>query len=246
MYNNPFIHKIKNFYYSHKQLSFLLIFNLLCFILLKEKFYISFFFLFILYFSGSLFTKIINNSHLFATYILGGILGSFLYLLWQKKLLAMPDMYIFSPALQTAIISVLTAITAFAPNNPFRIAIINIKLKYITLILIIVNLLSINEPALYLAHLGSVATGLIYGFILKNKYLFNFKRLTKILKNLRFTKAEMKAEYNPKRPLSDDEYNTIKVEKQKKIDTILDKISKSGYDSLTKEEKDFLFNTSKK
>jgi hypothetical protein len=36
-----------------------------------------------------------------------------------------------------------------------------------------------------------------------------------------------------------------KRKKQKKTDHILDKISSSGYDSLTKEEKDFLFNQSK-
>jgi hypothetical protein len=48
-----------------------------------------------------------------------------------------------------------------------------------------------------------------------------------------------------KKPIPDDVYNDIKAEKQKKIDRILDKISKSGYESLSKEEKDFLFNASK-
>ena len=44
---------------------------------------------------------------------------------------------------------------------------------------------------------------------------------------------------------TDDQYNMEKRKKQKKTDHILDKISSSGYDSLTKEEKDFLFNQSK-
>ena len=46
--------------------------------------------------------------------------------------------------------------------------------------------------------------------------------------------------YN-ERPVSDEEYNARKVENEKKIDSILDKISKNGYDSLSKEEKEFLF-----
>jgi hypothetical protein len=45
---------------------------------------------------------------------------------------------------------------------------------------------------------------------------------------------------------SDDEYNEIKVDRQGKIDSILDKIKRSGYESLTKAEKDYLFNEGKK
>ncbi len=46
------------------------------------------------------------------------------------------------------------------------------------------------------------------------------------------------------RPKSDEDYNAEKKLYQKKIDTILEKISRGGYDSLTKEEKDFLFRSS--
>ena len=48
-----------------------------------------------------------------------------------------------------------------------------------------------------------------------------------------------------KRHKSDEEYNVEAKARQAKIDVILDKISKSGYESLTKQEKDFLFNQSK-
>ena len=41
--------------------------------------------------------------------------------------------------------------------------------------------------------------------------------------------------------MTDEEYNSQRAEKQKKIDEILDKIAKKGYDSLSKEEKEFLF-----
>ena len=49
----------------------------------------------------------------------------------------------------------------------------------------------------------------------------------------------------PKVPRSDEEYNYHKAQKERDIDAILDKVAKSGYDSLTKEEKEFLFKNSK-
>jgi hypothetical protein len=55
-------------------------------------------------------------------------------------------------------------------------------------------------------------------------------------------KPKIKVTY--KRPMTDIEYNKEKVNKQKEVDRILDKIAKSGYDSLTKKEKEILFKNS--
>ena len=49
-----------------------------------------------------------------------------------------------------------------------------------------------------------------------------------------------------KRSKTDDEFLSDKAERSVKIDSILDKISKSGYDSLTEKEKEYLFKNSKK
>ncbi len=62
-------------------------------------------------------------------------------------------------------------------------------------------------------------------------------------------KKKMKTTYRnpaekPERPLDDDEYNKRRVAEQKVIDSILDKISKSGYDSLSSREKEILFRNS--
>ncbi|KAF5031567.1 hypothetical protein DSECCO2_626420 [anaerobic digester metagenome] len=48
------------------------------------------------------------------------------------------------------------------------------------------------------------------------------------------------------RPETDDEYRNRRAADNKRVDAILDKISKGGYDSLTKEEKDFLFRHGRK
>jgi hypothetical protein len=73
-----------------------------------------------------------------------------------------------------------------------------------------------------------------------------FNPIGKFIKNLFKPKPKLRVEYKKGRPLTDDEYTKERAEKQKKIDMILDKISKSGYESLTREEKDFLFSSTNK
>ena len=74
-------------------------------------------------------------------------------------------------------------------------------------------------------------------FIFKIEGLFKKKEKTtfKTYKNTSSTSNRTNV------PKNDYDFNHQKVEKQKKIDVILDKISRSGYESLSKEEKDFLF-----
>jgi len=245
MYKDPIIRKIMFFYNSNKLLSFFLIANLILFGLLREKFYVIFFFLYLLYFAGALFARKLNNVQFIYAYIIGFFAGAGLFFTWRNTAFAFPDNELFSAAIQSAIICVLSVITAYAPNVIFNVIFARIKLKYITTALIIINLLSVNVPSLYLAHLGSVAAGLFYGFIIKNTFEQRWGDFFGFFRSMPFRKPKMKAEYNRSRPLSDDEYNAIKVDKQKKIDEILDKISKSGYDNLSKEDKDFLFNSTK-
>jgi hypothetical protein len=54
----------------------------------------------------------------------------------------------------------------------------------------------------------------------------------------------MKVSYKNTRNMSDEEYNKSKKVNQEELNRILDKIAKSGYDSLTKEEKEILFKSS--
>lgn len=51
-----------------------------------------------------------------------------------------------------------------------------------------------------------------------------------------------KSKKKSQRPLNDEQFNELKSKKQKKMDDILDKISKNGYDSLSNHEKIFLNN----
>lgn len=69
------------------------------------------------------------------------------------------------------------------------------------------------------------------------------KKIINFVKGL-FLRIEKKDKMNvfPSRPLTDDEFNNIRVAKEKKMNSILDKISKTGYDSLSQNEKNFLNN----
>ena len=60
-------------------------------------------------------------------------------------------------------------------------------------------------------------------------------------------KQKMRVVYNENtREMSDSDFNRMKAENQKRMDEILDKISQAGYQSLTKEEKEFLFKMGRK
>jgi hypothetical protein len=126
-----------------------------------------------------------------------------------------------------------------------------VKLIYVALFVIfidILNMASYNNIGGNLAHLGGALMG--YLFIIQYKKgkdmakPFNrfFDWIGSLFKGNSGTK--MKVVY--RKTMSDEEYNYNKIVNQKQVDAILDKISKSGYESLSKSEKDILFKASKK
>ena len=211
----------------------------------KDFFHILFNML-MLYFGGILFMQFIGEKKILQTYILGGIFGAIFYILAFNTFPAFQPAVNQSYALgaSAAVLAVLIAIATFSPDTRVQLILLgNIRLKYIAIALVLLDLLSIEKgnPGGHIAHLGGAFYGFLFGINLKMKFLKlpDFK-----IKNPFKQKSKLKFSKNEKRPVSDETYNEIKIEKQKKIDEILDKISKSGYDKLTKEEKDFLFRSS--
>ena len=74
---------------------------------------------------------------------------------------------------------------------------------------------------------------------------FNFKDWFQKMKNRRRMNYTRYEEVKDEVPRNDGEYNRQRAEKERNVDAILDKVSKSGYGSLTDEEKEFLFKNSK-
>jgi len=228
--------------------------TLISYMFLQENILHLLFNILVLYFSGKIFLEYLNKQQLLLTYFLGGIFGAILYIASYNIFPAFHDSLPYSVALgsSASVLAILIAIATYIPNYQVNLMFIGkLKLKYIAITFVLLDILSIEKenPGGHIAHLGGALWGFSYiNIFLKNLALDknskknNFKD---ILKYFNFKKkSHLKEVYSNKRPLTDEEYNFIKSQRQKKIDNILDKISKSGYSSLTKEEKELLFKNS--
>jgi ABC-type transport system involved in cytochrome bd biosynthesis fused ATPase/permease subunit len=129
----------------------------------------------------------------------------------------------------------------------------NVKWKHIAMVIVGLDLfrllLGFNQGG-YIAHFGGYILGYFYATRLQKgtDIGLGFERLIDRVVSLFSSKSNLKTVYRKKSKNSNAEnnkkaFNT--TDKQKKIDAILDKISKSGYESLTGEEKEFLFKVGK-
>ncbi len=205
------------------------------------------------FYLGKMLITLLGSRGFLNVYFLGGIAGGITYLLLATltSIGAITFIPIF-PGLvgaSGAVLAVVACTATLIPNQPINLMFIGpVKLKYIALFAIITStVLSIDQNiGGKMAHIGGAAYG--YFFAIRHKkgkpIGLWFNRLIETVIQLFKRKPKMKVAY--KRPKSDDQFNTEKANEQQRVDAILDKISKSGYDSLTKSEKDFLFNVSNK
>ncbi|MBP6976747.1 MAG: rhomboid family intramembrane serine protease [Lentimicrobiaceae bacterium] len=210
-----------------------------------------------LYFGGRIFMEYLDEKRLVNTYVWGGLIGALFYIAAFNIFPVFRDSVDLSVALgsSAAVLAILIAIATYVPDYSVNLLFFGrIKLKYIAILFVILDILSIERgnPGGHIAHLGGAFWGYLSIILLKNGHpnplLINwygirnisqwFKRKPKII--------YYKKKPEDRRPVTDEEYNRMKVEKQRKIDIILEKISRSGYDSLTKEEKELLFKASNK
>ena len=205
-----------------------------------------------LYFSGRIFLEFLREKQLFWIYIIGGIFGGVFYVLAFNTFPVFQDILPQARAIgaSASVFAILFTVATFVPNYQIRLAFIgNVKIKWIALVFIVIDILSINKgnSGGHIAHLGGAFWGFLAGsfFILNRDFKITdkFKNLKRKPKKRKF-KAK-KQRVKPVSEMSDQEYNARRAERQKEIDAILDKISKFGYEKLTKEEKDLLFRSSK-
>ncbi len=160
-----------------------------------------------------------------------------------------------------AVYGILLAFGMIFPNErlfiiPFPFP---IKAKWLVMGYIAIELFSAmsgpGDGVAHMAHLG----GMLFGFLLIRYWQkhpdssqgFGRSRGQEFFENLKRRydqrqqqNSHMKAEHTDPRHETDEEYNARKRKDQEEVDAILDKIRKSGYDSLTKEEKKKLFDQS--
>lgn len=228
--------------------------SIITYMFLHEGFLHIAFNMLILYFGGQIFLQFLDAKKLIGTYILGGISGGLLFILTFNIFPVFNEIVSGALALgaSASVMAVLIAIAAYVPNYTVRLVLLgNVKLKYIALFYVIMDIISIPQGNAggHIAHLGGAFFGFYFIYRLRNgkDITVGVNRLLNYIAHLFSSKRKMKVVYkNPGKTKSDVAYNAQKAANQQKIDAILDKISKSGYDSLSKEEKAILFDASKK
>jgi len=204
-----------------------------------------------LYWFGRIFLEYLDQRKLVAVYLLGGLCGALVYVLSFNIFPVFKGIVSESVAIgaSASVMAVVIAIAAYVPNYTIHLLLIGrVKIIYVALVIFILTSavdFSVNSGG-KLAHIGGALLGYFYTGNLK-KGRDAGKWINKIIDYFATTfKPGKKMKVSYKKPGSDYEYNKMKADRQSKINMILDKISKGGYDSLTKEEKDILFSESQK
>lgn len=206
-----------------------------------------------LYFFGRHVLNLFSEKRFLTVYLMGAISGGILYMLSYNIFPAFSNYNGNLIGASAAVMAIMAFIATYMPNAPVRIFTIQLKLWHIAMFLIVWDLIrlpALNNAGGLLAHLGGALFGYLYARQLMKghdmglwfeKLMDNVANLFKPKKKQPFKKVHRTTQSNVRRSKTEE----VRSDHQKKVDTILDKIGKSGYESLTKEEKDFLFQAGK-
>lgn len=209
-----------------------------------------------LFWFGKIFLQFLSSRQLLWTYLLGGLAGGICYVISFNLFPVFGKIVPVSLALgaSASVMAIVTAISFYVPSYSVRLFLIgNVRILYLALALFIFDFFAIpsGNPGGHLAHIGGALFGFFYVLALRKGRVSAGPGnpgsiFGKVRRGFSFRKKHGPAAPYSGRPKTDEEYNAEKAAEQKKIDQILEKISRGGYDSLTREEKDFLFRSSGK
>jgi len=184
-----------------------------------------------LYWFGRIFLEFLSSRKLLTVYLWGGIFGALFFILSYNIFpvfeLIRFDAYALGAS--ASVMAIVMATSFHVPRYTLNLFIIGrVRLIWIALVYLVIDVLSIphGNAGGHIAHLGGALFGFLYAMNLKKSF---FKKKIKP-KTYHYTNDEL--------------YNIQKKQEQEDIDRILDKISKHGYDVLSKKEKETLFKKS--
>ena len=198
----------------------------------------------VLYFIGNLFLEYFTEKQLLNFYILGTLFGGIFFLFSQNYFPLFEGKSTVLVGASAGISAIFIGITTYIPNYQIKLRFIGfVKLWYLAAFWISLDILGLigSNAGGHFAHLGGALFGFIYVSRASNKEISFLNNLWGMFSS---KNKKMKTVYKSSTKRKNNVNNTNS--NQVKIDAILDKISKSGYDTLTKEEKDFLFKQGKK
>ncbi|WP_347175394.1 rhomboid family intramembrane serine protease [Polaribacter uvawellassae] len=198
-----------------------------------------------MYFIGNLFIQYFTPKQFISFYILGTLFGGIVFLLSYNFFPAFTNdvSNSFLLGASAGVSAIFIGLATYIPNYQFKIPLIGfVKLWHLAAIWVLLDIIQIptGNAGGRLAHIGGALFGFIYVSQASNTEI---KVWSKIVGFFISKKKPLKTVYKSKKSAPKKQANT--TYKQQKINIILDKISKSGYDTLSKEEKDFLFKQGK-
>lgn len=225
-----------------------------------------------LYWLGRIFLECFTPRQLGGLYVLGGLAGAALYLAAYNLIPALESQKGTLIGASASVMAIVIAISVYRPNYQIGLLFIGgISLKWIALVTVFIDLIGIESGNMgsHIAHLGGILMGLWFGLSIKRGHDITswINRCIDALVSF-FSKGNMKK--NAWEPVGGKAFNRQQESKKKKnkettkesnsaqpkksqtvvdeerLDEILGKLKRSGYGALTDEEREFLFNASRK
>lgn len=201
-----------------------------------------------LYFFSRFILNLFSEKRFLTIYLLGALFGGLLFVIGYNVFPVFKSTSGYLLGASASVSALMVFIGTYSPNISFRFFMVTIKLWQLALGLFLLDLVRLGtgtNAGGMLSHIGGAIFGYLYATqLLKGndigawfeKILDWVSDLFKTRKQKPFKKVHKSPKKTSKRPV-----RAVKDEHQMKVDAILDKIGKSGYESLTKAEKDFLF-----
>ena len=208
--------------------------------------------MYLLYWFGLYVLNLFTSKRFLTIYLLGAINGGLFYVLAYNLFPVFNNISSNLMGASAAVLAIVIFIATYTPDAMVRIFTFRIKLWQIGLVMVLLDLFQLpssgNAGGL-IAHMGGAIFGYVYAIHLKkgNDIGIWFENFMDLLVNLFKSNKykHFKQVHKTKQSAPKNTKRNPTTNHQIKIDRILDKIGKSGYDSLTKAEKDFLFKAGK-
>lgn len=204
-----------------------------------------------LYWFGGLFLSFFSERQLGGLYVLGGVAGALLFMLAYNIFPYFREMAPYSLLMgaSASVMAVVFAVSFYKKDLEIGLFLVGrIRLIYLALFTFLIDLLAItsNNAGGHIAHIGGALFGIWFAARIKQgkDLTAPVNRAIDWVVNLGKRKPKMKVTY--RRQETDYEYNARKQREGADLDAILDKLKRSGYESLTAEEKKRLFDASRK
>jgi hypothetical protein len=205
--------------------------------------------MYLLYFSSRLFLNLFSVKIFLNVYFLGVVVGAFTFLFSYTLFPAFQNAAPSMIGASAGVMGIFVFICTYSPDQEIRIIFFNLKLRYLAIGFVLMDIIQIpyGNAGGHLAHLGGAGLGFLYAQRLQNGIDIGLPFERFIAKTTVLFKKKPTLRTVHKKKISRKTKSTVTSDTlhQKQIDSILDKISTSGYESLSQKEKDYLFQAGK-